>query len=100
MHTLEFLLLFIFKSNPNATLKIVKTNSIIEGIYLLRVGKCHHPLHHHIFCLPVANTCGLLAMCSLLGTINHSICLEWINAELCDTGVPLIMTHWELYRAQ
>lgn len=59
-----------------------------------------HPSSSYFLCLPVVNTCGLFTMCLLLRTINHSIFLEWINAELFNTGVFVIMIHWEIYGAQ
>lgn len=59
-----------------------------------------HPSSSHFLCLPVVNTCGLLAMCLLRRIIKHSVFLEWINSELFNTGVSIIMIHWEIYSAQ
>lgn len=58
-----------------------------------------HPSSSHFLWLPAVNTCGLLAVSFILRTIKHSIFLEWINLELFDTGVSIIMIHWEIYSA-
>lgn len=50
-----------------------------------------HPSSSHFLYLPVVNTCGLLAMCLFHGIIKHSVFLEWINSELFNTGVSVIM---------
>ena len=60
-----------------------------------------HPSTSGFFlCLPVVNTCGLLAMCLHLRMIKHSIFLEWISSELFNTGVSKIMVYWEIYSTQ
>lgn len=59
-----------------------------------------HPSSSHFLWLPVVNTCGLLATSLLLKTIKHSVFLEWINSELFNTGVSIIIKHWEIYSAQ
>lgn len=58
------------------------------------------PSSPHFLCPPVVNTCGLLAICLLLRTIKHSIFLEWINSEIFNTGVSIIMIYWDIYGAQ